>query len=66
MFFEKSTPCGRFTVTIETQQVGGPSLLRQDAARSAKDLSDICAEASRLALELAVSLLEAGRRADAQ
>jgi hypothetical protein len=53
----KQTSCGRFIVTIETRQVGGDLLLTTDVARSLTELSDILANASSLARELAVRIV---------
>lgn len=58
---KKSTSCGTFTVTIETREYpAGTMLLNSDCARSAKELSEILAEAATTALRLAITLLQPG------
>lgn len=54
----RTTSCGRFRVTIESFAVGPDLMLSQDAARSCKELSDILSEASALALQTAVRILD--------
>lgn len=58
LFLEKSTPCGRFTVSITSNIPDASLMLAQEGARSLKDLSDVLAGASTTALECAVALLE--------
>jgi len=60
LFLQKSTPCGRFTVSITSNDVSESSiLLRQESARSLKALSDLLTEAASCSLEAAVWILEA-------
>ena len=58
LFLQKSTPCGRFTVSITSNVPESSMLLVFESARSLKDLSDVLANASTLALEAAVRLLD--------
>ena len=58
LFLQKSTPCGRFTVSVTSNVPEASMLLVGDSARSLKDLSDLLTDASRLALEAAVGLLD--------
>jgi hypothetical protein len=53
----KSTPCGRFTVTIESFPQGDVVAVK-DAVRSLVDLSQILMEAAEVAQQLAQKLLE--------
>jgi hypothetical protein len=59
LFLQKSTPDGRFTVSITSNTPESSLLLLQESARSLTALSDILSEASTLALTAAVNLLDA-------
>lgn len=58
LFLQRSTECGRFTVSITSNVPESSSLLAQEAAQSLKELSDILASASTLAMQAAVQCLE--------
>lgn len=59
LFLQKSTPCGRFTVSITSNVPESSLLLTQDSARSLKNLSDLLTEGATSALQAAIGLLEA-------
>lgn len=58
LFLQKSTPCGRFTVSITSNVPESSLLLLGESARSLKNLSDVLSDAAHLALTAAVGLLE--------
>lgn len=54
---QKTTPCGRFTVTIISNTPLTELSTVQDHARSLKNLADLMSEGATFALEAAVRLL---------
>ncbi len=62
LFLQKVTACGRFTISITSNVPESSMLLSQDAARSLKNLSDELSGAATMALQAAVSILEARKQ----
>jgi hypothetical protein len=59
LFLQKTTKCGRFTISITSDTPEASTLLLQDSARSLKNLADELSAGATMALRAAVSLLEA-------
>lgn len=58
LFLQKTTACGRFTISITSNVPEASFLLVQESARSLKNLSDELSAGAAIALRGAVSLLE--------
>ena len=58
LFLQKSTQCGRFTVSITSNIPESSMLLRQESAMSLKDLSDVLTDAAQMALTAAINILD--------